>query len=274
MLKSKKQSEDASKVTNQLESLQIGQGAGSSSTPAAAQEDSKLAEEIASSPVAQMIASIDKDMDDESVEKMIIETLKKSGIAHPTRSYDGWRWHKWGTYIGDYNISGMEYLAEADGEQDNPKIDEQWLFNLDTDSPVFGLPESIPKFVKNGAVSDAKRNSTTYAFLMKYKKKLDELANFDKTKIKEIWNEDYILRYWDEATNFIWFLQKMDMSNRMMFGRRYGFEDRVFKLLFQFFEYVQSTTLIRNNNTIKMVLSLQENEKRKLVDEYNKYGCY
>ena len=36
---------------------------------------------------------------------------------------DGWRWHKWGTYIGKREIT-TEYLY------DEPEIDEVWVFNV------------------------------------------------------------------------------------------------------------------------------------------------
>lgn len=43
--------------------------------------------------------------------------------------YGGFRWHKHGPYVGKHDISDMEYLYEADGEDGRPRIDEQWVFD-------------------------------------------------------------------------------------------------------------------------------------------------
>lgn len=42
---------------------------------------------------------------------------------------EGWRWHKWGEYVGDYDLSNIEYLDEADGQNGRPLIDSQIVFN-------------------------------------------------------------------------------------------------------------------------------------------------
>jgi len=62
---------------------------------------------------------------------------------------DGWRWRKWGQYIGNYDIHNIEYIVEADGsEKYIPKIDIQWLFYLD--SPTEDNDDYYPEFkVKN-----------------------------------------------------------------------------------------------------------------------------
>lgn len=41
----------------------------------------------------------------------------------------GWRWHKWGGYVGEFDISDIEYIAEADGKDDHPLIDVQYCFS-------------------------------------------------------------------------------------------------------------------------------------------------
>lgn len=41
----------------------------------------------------------------------------------------GWRWRKWGPYIGEHDLYQVEYLNECDGEEGRPLIDEQWLFD-------------------------------------------------------------------------------------------------------------------------------------------------
>jgi hypothetical protein len=38
--------------------------------------------------------------------------------------WGGWRWHKWGQYVGDH-VLDEEYLYDC------PHIDEQWLFSTD-----------------------------------------------------------------------------------------------------------------------------------------------
>jgi hypothetical protein len=53
--------------------------------------------------------------------------------------YEGWRWHKWGPYVGVFNISKMEYLHEANGLNGNPQIDIQWLFSLTQCDNIYGL---------------------------------------------------------------------------------------------------------------------------------------
>jgi hypothetical protein len=64
----------------------------------------------------------------------------------------GWRWHKWGPYLGTYNIRGMEYLSYADGNEGRPKIDVQWCFSDDRtclgakyETVYFGNPGSRTK---------------------------------------------------------------------------------------------------------------------------------
>lgn len=52
--------------------------------------------------------------------------------------YGGWRWHKWGPYIGEHDISGIEYIYEADGENGNPLIDVQFCFT-DNHTHSFGI---------------------------------------------------------------------------------------------------------------------------------------
>ncbi len=52
----------------------------------------------------------------------------------------GWRWRKWGTYIGEYP-NEIEYLYDCDGKYDRPLIDEQWIYHLQKpDQNVLSLP--------------------------------------------------------------------------------------------------------------------------------------
>jgi hypothetical protein len=44
-------------------------------------------------------------------------------------SEDGWRWLKWGEYVGEYDISNVEYLSECDGKDGRPLIDVQYVFS-------------------------------------------------------------------------------------------------------------------------------------------------
>ena len=48
--------------------------------------------------------------------------------------WGGWRWRKWGPYLGKHLIHGMEYLSEADGTYGRPLIDVQWCFSRDKDN--------------------------------------------------------------------------------------------------------------------------------------------
>lgn len=50
---------------------------------------------------------------------IILSRIKKSN--QPSKG--GWRWHKWGEYIGDHKIT-TEYLY------DEPNIDEVYVFNI------------------------------------------------------------------------------------------------------------------------------------------------
>jgi hypothetical protein len=54
-------------------------------------------------------------------------------------SWGGWRWHKWGRYVGEFDLGGIEYLFSADGQGGRPLIDEQWLFSLTFTSNVGGM---------------------------------------------------------------------------------------------------------------------------------------
>ena len=59
--------------------------------------------------------------------------LVQSG-AWPTKLHalgQGWRWHKWGPYVGVHNLHGLEYLSDADGQEGRIQIDEQWVFNAE-----------------------------------------------------------------------------------------------------------------------------------------------
>lgn len=54
-----------------------------------------------------------------------MKCIKRSGEP----SYGGWRWHKWGQYIGEFNLpDDLEYLYDANGKDGMPLIDEQWVF--------------------------------------------------------------------------------------------------------------------------------------------------
>lgn len=78
----------------------------------------------------------------------------------------GWRWRKWGDYVGEYAIDGSyspHYLSECDGSNEYPVIDEQWLFYLEKDrdnevqkiSNVLGLP-----LLKKYTIADGKAIET------------------------------------------------------------------------------------------------------------------
>lgn len=41
----------------------------------------------------------------------------------------GWRFHKYGPYVGKHNLIGIEYLREANGKHGKPLIDETWMFH-------------------------------------------------------------------------------------------------------------------------------------------------
>jgi hypothetical protein len=58
--------------------------------------------------------------------------------ATEPRGSGGWRWRKWGPYLGKNNIRGYEYLSEADGSR-GPIIDEQWCFSIESDN-FFTIP--------------------------------------------------------------------------------------------------------------------------------------
>lgn len=47
-------------------------------------------------------------------------------------SYYGWRWHKWGPYVGEFKatVDRLEYLYEANGRHGMTAIDVQYIFEL------------------------------------------------------------------------------------------------------------------------------------------------
>lgn len=67
-------------------------------------------------------------------------------ILRKNQQDGGWRWHKWGDYVGEYDLSNIEYLSEANGEDGAPLIDVQYLFSNERSDNflplqnVFGLP--------------------------------------------------------------------------------------------------------------------------------------
>jgi hypothetical protein len=60
--------------------------------------------------------------------KKIVESPRKfcmslTRVTKAGQGDGGWRWHKWGPYIGEHEPT-TEYLA------DEPKIDEVWVFHI------------------------------------------------------------------------------------------------------------------------------------------------
>jgi hypothetical protein len=83
----------------------------------------------------------DEEINDEEIikEVEIIKEPPPYGICdyeeqfykkYPKFSGYDWRWHKWGDYIGDYDLSGIEYLYEANGKNGRPLIDIQYFFKI------------------------------------------------------------------------------------------------------------------------------------------------
>lgn len=69
----------------------------------------------------------------------------------------GWRWRKWGTYVGIhiidtvYNGEYVQYLSQCDGEEDRPLIGEQYVFSVSKpDNNVLGLEPYRAYRVKDG----------------------------------------------------------------------------------------------------------------------------
>lgn len=58
----------------------------------------------------------------------------------------GWRWRKWGTYVGNYTVDRryndewVEYLSQCDGRNGRQLIDEQYVFSVrKPENNVMGL---------------------------------------------------------------------------------------------------------------------------------------
>ena len=58
--------------------------------------------------------------------------------------WGGWRWRKWGQYIGEYSDDHRgEYLYASDGRPGHARIDRQWIFKIGQNFPEgswFGPP--------------------------------------------------------------------------------------------------------------------------------------
>ncbi len=69
----------------------------------------------------------------------------------------GWRWQKWGKYVGVYSVDEMhngewvEYLSDCDGENGKQLIDEQYIFHVaKPDTNVLGLDPYRAYMLTNG----------------------------------------------------------------------------------------------------------------------------
>ncbi len=43
---------------------------------------------------------------------------------------NGWKWEGSGDYYGEFDLSNIEYLYQANGKKDRPQIDVQCIFSL------------------------------------------------------------------------------------------------------------------------------------------------
>lgn len=71
----------------------------------------------------------------------------------------GWRWHRRGVYIGNYDIRHIEYIFEADGVDGRPLIDHQYVFDEGTgyiDQPLIPI-----RFNGDGTCSRVEIDQTT-----------------------------------------------------------------------------------------------------------------
>src|SRR5439155_5400474 len=120
----------------------------------------------------------------DSVEQFVEKFPEFNGIIYLVPVYrsdqpkrDGWRWHKWGPYVGNYNIDHMEYLYEAKGKYGNPKIDVQWLFDLCKPQLIIGLSSPIAKIINNKTINDINTNCISYNQIQLSEEDLNKIAN-------------------------------------------------------------------------------------------------
>ena len=82
--------------------------------------DSRTEEYGVADNLQQVLAHFDAEIQDRE-HRYVLEMSEVVRADQP--EHGGWRWHKWGTYIGAYDIT-TEYLY------DDPTIDRVWCFSI------------------------------------------------------------------------------------------------------------------------------------------------
>jgi len=78
----------------------------------------------------------------------------------------GWRWRKWGEYVGNHTIDQVEYLSECNGDDGRPLIDEQYLFDFDNPSGnVLGLEPYRAYRMVGGKITATNTYVTDHPFM-------------------------------------------------------------------------------------------------------------
>jgi hypothetical protein len=150
----------------------------------------------------------------------------------------GWRWHKWGKYVGNYNISNIEYLFEADGESNRPLIDLQYLFSS-YPYEIFGIDQFIGYSIKNGEAN--KIGIITYPMIEQSRLIFELISDINTDDIEQIFS--------DQKEDIEYFQKSMKNSDPIIFMNSL---DTLWGTRQKIFNYFNNNkqTLVNNNSSV------------------------
>ncbi|CAH6420944.1 Hypothetical protein KVN_LOCUS79 [uncultured virus] len=193
----------------------------------------------------------------------------------------GWRWCKWGEYIGEYDIENIEYLYEAKGTKGRPLIDEQWLFHKQAPMTILGLSNVI-KIISNGIIYHANKNAVTLETISNSKNDLEKLNNFNCETVEEkLKNKASLMcKYLSisgRVTDKILIMSELCESEIMTLINYLDldYSSQNWNAIIKFFNFVfsKSKKELMGFNIIKYYFDLQDENKLKLINDYNElYG--
>lgn len=163
----------------------------------------------------------------------------------------GWRWHKWGEYVGDHQdiVSATEYLYDA------KEIDEQYLFNTKSGGTgVLGLDAPVLYRLKEGTLKRFKEYAIHPGYVLPFKEawlattKIDEkmITEFCKSTRRSEEDIAYFIDRWNGlcGKSPIIFMQTMGTFGAPEFMERgvkfRGCDSRIFARSIDFFLHIHN----------------------------------
>lgn len=200
----------------------------------------------------------------------------------------GWRWHKWGPYHGNFEIT-EEYLYDTD-------IDVQYTFSTDEDSY---LSSGIWYYINDGKAENMGQYATSTKVLNNVKDAFMKASTLKVSDIKELDTDTnaYDDSYYDiyrttYKNNIVVFIQRLHFQ-RMSFFNKLGYYlgRELIDNAVNFFLCIHNIEMFYSDETksiidkitkddwktkipeIEFYYSLTDKEQEQLVDYINRYNA-